>query len=101
MTKTIILMTEEMIRHGGHDSQIEGPTPMPQHRFSHLLTREPQPALPASLSGGLVACPVALRQGLSAATLAWQQQIYQRAWEEAHAVVRPSVLERLQAGLLN
>jgi hypothetical protein len=51
--------------------------------------------------GGLVACPAVLRQGLSPAVLTWQQHLYQRAWEEARAVVRPSVVERLQAGLLN
>jgi len=100
MTKAIILITKEMIRHGGHTFQTQGQA-MPHNRLPHLLSRQPQATPSASLPVGLVACPAVLRQGLSAMTLAWQQALYQRAWEEARAVVRPSVLERLQAGLLN
>jgi hypothetical protein len=42
-------------------------------------------------------CPVVLQTG----AWAWQQQIYQWAYEQAQAVVRPSRLERWQAASAN
>jgi hypothetical protein len=48
-----------------------------------------------------MACPVVLQQGLAADQQAWQHELYQRAMEEAAAVVRPAIMERWQADVLN
>jgi hypothetical protein len=48
-----------------------------------------------------MACPAALQAGVDGSRLAWQQQLYQWAFEQARAVLRPSVLERLQRDLVN
>jgi hypothetical protein len=48
-----------------------------------------------------MACPAVLRQGVAAEQQAWQRQLYQRAMEEAAAVVRPPIMERWQADILN
>jgi hypothetical protein len=50
--------------------------------------------------GGFVMCPAALRPATMVECLAWQQ-LFERAYREAQAVVRPSRLERLQAVTLN
>jgi hypothetical protein len=72
---------------------------MSQHRFLDLV--QPEPAVSAvaapELASGFVACPVVL-QGPA---LAWQQQVYQWALEQARAVVRPSRLERWQKPSVN
>jgi hypothetical protein len=44
-----------------------------------------------------MACPLALRQAVPPGPWNWQQEVYRRAYQEALAVVRPSVVERLQA----
>jgi hypothetical protein len=48
-----------------------------------------------------MACPVILQQGMAADQQAWQHELYQRAMEEAAAVVRPSIMERWQTDILN
>ena len=48
-----------------------------------------------------MACPLALGPGLPAPYRLMQQELYRRAWEEAAAVVRPSILERCAAALAN
>jgi hypothetical protein len=64
---------------------------MSRHRFSDLISSDPLPELVAAHSGlsprGFMACPMALQMS------AWQVQLYQWAFAEAQAVVRPSVLE--------
>jgi hypothetical protein len=71
---------------------------MSRHRFLDQLRTEP--AVPAgvvpALASGFMACPLVLQ-----APMAWQQQIYQWAFEQAVAVVRPSRLERWQTATLN
>jgi hypothetical protein len=76
---------------------------MAQHRFVDQLSREPrlQPAAPAVASSGFMACPAALCGGWSPMQWAWQQQLYAWAFEQARAVLRPSVLERVGRDLLN
>jgi hypothetical protein len=67
---------------------------MGRHRFLDLLNAEPAvPAAetPATL-GGFMACPMVLQT----AAWSWQQNVYQLAFEQARAVVRPSRLERWQ-----
>jgi hypothetical protein len=51
-------------------------------------------------ASAFIACPVALLQGGVGPSLLWQQ-VYQLAFEQAQAVVRPSRLERYQDALLN
>jgi len=48
-----------------------------------------------------MACPVVLQQGMGADQRAWQHELYQRAMEEAAAVVRPPITARWQADILN
>jgi hypothetical protein len=75
---------------------------MPVHRFRDLTRENRTPAAATAVScGGFMACPAALQTGAAAGQLAWQQRLYQWAFEQARAVVRPSVLERLQRDLVN
>ena len=52
---------------------------------------------PSVVSGGFMACPPMLLRGVGDE----QRRLYQLAMKQAAAVVRPSVLERFQADLLN
>jgi hypothetical protein len=65
---------------------------MSHHRFLDLVHAE-SPAQPAARpieASGFMACPLVLQTGV----WSWQQQIYQLAFEQAQAVVHPSLLER-------
>jgi hypothetical protein len=69
---------------------------MALHRFLDLVHSEP--AVPAGVpvaASGFMACPLVL-QAAGGPGAAWQQQVYQWAFEQARAVVRPSLLERWQ-----
>jgi hypothetical protein len=69
---------------------------------NRIFSRLPQTPRRASFSTcGFMACPVVLQQGLAADQQAWQHELYQRAMEEAAAVVRPAIMERWQADILN
>jgi hypothetical protein len=69
---------------------------------NRIFNRLPQTPQGASVSTcGFVACPAILQQGVAVEQQAWQHQLYQRAMEEAAAVVRPSIVERWQANLMN
>lgn len=74
---------------------------MAQHRFADLIpTQLPlsSPLTTNSMSGFMV-CPLPvlpLMQGQP-----WQRQLYEQAFQEAQAVVRPSILERLQTATNN
>jgi hypothetical protein len=69
---------------------------MAVHRIANLMTTPAMTTFPASVSlGGFMACPVLL------VLAPWQQQLYQRAYAEAKAVIRPSITDRLQAFLDN
>jgi hypothetical protein len=76
---------------------------MARHRFRDQLTRpSPLPAaLPSLPTPGFMACPLALGVGLPSPYRMVQEELYRRAWEEARAVVRPSILERYAAALTN
>jgi hypothetical protein len=69
---------------------------MAVHRIANLMTSPAKTPSPASVRlGGFMACPVLLELA------PWQQQLYQRAYAEAQAVVRPSIMARLQLFLDN
>jgi hypothetical protein len=72
---------------------------MSRHRFLDLVHPEVArvPAGQPALASGFMACPLVLQAG----PWAWQQQVYQWAFEQAQAVVRPSRLERWQVANLN
>jgi hypothetical protein len=72
---------------------------MPRNRIFNRLPQTPQGASISTC--GFVACPAVLRQGVAAEQQAWQHQLYQWAMEQASAVVRPSIVERWQADILN
>lgn len=71
---------------------------MSRHRFLEQLRTEPaiSAAVVPAVTSGFMACPLVLQ-----APMAWQQQVYQWAFEQAVAVVRPSRLERWQAANVN
>jgi hypothetical protein len=69
---------------------------MYRHRFlDATLSRQlPRPqAAPISLNAFCL-CPIALMPGVSSEAYRWQQWLYQVAFEQALAVVRPSLPER-------
>jgi hypothetical protein len=69
---------------------------------NRIFSRLPQTPRRASISAcGFMACPVVLQQGMAADQQAWQHELYQRAMEEAAAVVRPPIMDRIQADILN
>ena len=72
---------------------------MSHNRISGWLPRTPQASSVAPC--GFMACPLALHPGVSEGQRALQQQLYHWAMEQAAAVVRPSIVERWQADLLN
>jgi hypothetical protein len=76
---------------------------MSRRRFLDRMRREPPSpaAAPVVCPVGFMACPTVLRQGVAADPFLWQQRIYEMALEQAKAVVRPSILERFQADLMN
>ncbi len=49
---------------------------------------------------GFVMCPLPLQQGWQGPACPWQQ-VYQLAYAQAQAVIRPSVMERFQANSWN
>ncbi len=75
---------------------------MHRHRFRDQLDllNAPRPTLPGACAGGFMACPLALVHALPQ-QWAWQQQVYQAAFRQAQAVVRPSVLERVMNAVWN
>ncbi len=69
---------------------------MHRHRFRDELDLWPasRPTLPTNAPSGFMACPLALTC-VQPQQWVWQQCVYQAAFRQAQAVVRPSVLERL------
>jgi hypothetical protein len=68
-----------------------------RHRFRNLFdqldqSRPSRPTATASMHS-FVVCPVALMP-CQPMQVSWQQQVYQAAFQQAQAVVRPSLLER-------
>jgi hypothetical protein len=76
---------------------------MHSHRFSdhfgqqRIAAPQAQPFNPAAFC----AWPLGLPAGAPAQAGCWQQRLYQLAFEEAQAVVRPSWLERDLLGVWN
>jgi hypothetical protein len=75
---------------------------MIRHRFRELLDR---PVVRASVrlvgvsANGFMACPLVVQEW--AASRACQWDVYQRAWQQALELTRPSVLDRCRATLAN
>jgi hypothetical protein len=61
----------------------------------------PQPPAPAISPHAFVMCPVVLLSRQSLEQWLWQQWVYQRAFEQAQAVARPSLPERDLLGVWN
>jgi hypothetical protein len=76
---------------------------MHRHRFLQHLERQalPQPQARPISAGAFCMHPMALVVGVPAVALQWQQRIYQLAFEQAQAVVRPSLPERDLLGVWN
>jgi hypothetical protein len=73
---------------------------MPHQRFAHTARAGlPPSAFPTDASEqAFMVCPVAL---VAPEGIQLWQQLFERAYREAQAVVRPSILERLQAAAIN
>lgn len=76
---------------------------MHSHRFQLPMESPvlPEPPVPTMAPSSFMLCPNVLLQGLSPMQLCWQCYLYQRAFEEAQAVVRPSLPERDLLGVWN
>jgi hypothetical protein len=74
---------------------------MSLHRFADLIPTQPISSSPlaTNVCAGFMVCPLALPEWMPGQT--WQRQLYEMAYREAVAVVRPSILERLQAATNN
>ena len=70
---------------------------MPAHRFTEQLPNLTTPAAAPTCGAGFMLCPMAV---LGVAQ-PWQRLLYEQAYREAQAVVRPSVVERLGWGTNN
>jgi hypothetical protein len=68
-----------------------------RHETGHESATRPDPI--ALAANGFVAFPAVLLPSLCVGN--WQWQVYQRALAEARAVVRPSIIERLQPATWN
>jgi hypothetical protein len=68
---------------------------MQHHRFTDQVAGRPREEA-APQAQGFVLCPLALQQGWQGAACPWQD-VYRMAYAQAQAVVRPSLLERVQA----
>jgi hypothetical protein len=58
------------------------------------VIRLPQPPAPGISPNAFIICPLLLVPGQSLEQWLWQQWVYQRAFEQAQAVARPSLQER-------
>ncbi|MCC6420938.1 MAG: hypothetical protein IT429_22105 [Gemmataceae bacterium] len=65
------------------------------------LVRLPRPPAPGITPGGFVMCPTAAVPGNGSEQWLWQQWLYQRAFESAQEVARPSLPERDLLGVWN
>jgi hypothetical protein len=67
---------------------------MSQHRFRDFLTPETsdRAAAPSPMLGGFIACPIVL-QGAGGGMADWQRELYRWAFEQARAVLNPSIHE--------
>ena len=64
-----------------------------RHRFRHIMTPPPIPAF--------VVVPLTCLPPLSPVQWAYQQALYQWAFDQAQRVVRPSIVERDLLGVWN
>ncbi len=72
------------------------------HRFHGATNPRPVlgPAAPVASASGFMLCPVGVPQGMMGQLLFWQQA-YRLAYEQAQAVVQPSLFERFVAPNMN
>jgi hypothetical protein len=70
-------------------------------RFSVMPPPSPPQPNPPPSGAAFFLCPVVWFGVPSPAFAQWQQELYQRALQEAQAVVRPSILERDLLGVWN
>jgi hypothetical protein len=75
---------------------------MSRHRLSQLTKLGPQRTAVATsaCAGAFVPCPLGLRPRTPEHVQLWQH-LFERAYREAQRVVKPSILERLQAATVN
>jgi hypothetical protein len=93
-TKTIIIITLASL---SQQSLMPRKFTMPRHRFLEFV--EVNTPLPRIRSGSITpgafcACPIILLSRTGGMPAPWQVSLYQWAFAEAQAVVRPSIPER-------
>jgi hypothetical protein len=76
---------------------------MQRHRFLEQVNRQwlPRPQARPVNPMAFRACPPTLMPGVPGSALPWQEQVYRLAFEQAQAVVRPSLPERDLLGVWN
>jgi hypothetical protein len=76
---------------------------MQRHRFQEQLDqrRLPRPQAQPINRTAFCLCPPSLMMGAPGLAWLWQQRLYQMAFAEAQAVVRPSLPERDLLGVWN
>jgi hypothetical protein len=68
---------------------------MNHHRIPELKEPYRLPSATASITpGAFIACPLVLLQSMPVAQQCWQSSLYQLAFEQAQAALRPSLPER-------
>jgi hypothetical protein len=67
---------------------------MPRHRFLEFFEVESLPPSPSASIGAFCACPMTLLSATGGSPAPWQMSLYQWAFAQAQAVVRPSIIER-------
>lgn len=75
---------------------------MTQHRFRELIQQPVcwERVRPTAFSAnGFMVCPLVVQEWLACQSCQWD--LYQRAWQQALDLARPSVLDRYETALWN
>ena len=65
---------------------------MSSNRIKEFGEQQDLPNQRSTIAGGFLLLPIA--NTLETPFMVWQRQVYEQAFKEAQAVVRPSILER-------
>lgn len=73
---------------------------MTHHRFREMVQLSGERVRPVAVSAsGFMVCPQVVQEWLTGQACRWD--VYQKAWQEALDLARPSILDRCEAALWN